>query len=374
MRYLSLFSGIEAATVAWEPLGWEPVAFAEFEDFPKAVLAHHYPSVPDLGDVTKITQEMIIALGHIDIVVGGSPCTDLSVAGKRAGLRNKDGSVTRSGLFDEQVRIFEIARKHNGCRYLIWENVPGAFSSNGGDDFAYVLGAMVGRSVHTPSDGWKNSGICLSEDGSRIAEWRVLDAQYFGVPQRRRRIFALLDTGAWWSRSPILFEQEGVRGHIAQGRDEGEGAASGTERGVGESCYCLQGSMIGREEKNGPQGDGINIDKSFTLNTTDRHAVAIRTAQTGANGIGVANEKSHTLDGANGQAIAIATKQLSQNISVDKANPLCANDYKEPQAIIYENHAQDSRVTESVGVCPTLHSQMGTGGGNVPFVLTPLLK
>src|SRR5690554_2186178 len=111
MRYLSLFSGIEAATVAWESLGWEAVAFAEFEDFPKAVLAHHYPDVPDLGDVTKITKEQIIALGHIDIVVGGSPCQDLSVAGKRAGLKNDDGSTTRSGLFDEQMRIFEIARE-----------------------------------------------------------------------------------------------------------------------------------------------------------------------------------------------------------------------------------------------------------------------
>ncbi len=96
MKYLSLFSGIEAATVAWDPLGWEPVAFAEFEDFPKAVLAYHYPNVPDLGDVTKITKEMIIALGHIDIVVGGSPCQDLSMAGKRAGLRNEDGSVIDS--------------------------------------------------------------------------------------------------------------------------------------------------------------------------------------------------------------------------------------------------------------------------------------
>jgi len=262
MRYLSLFSGIEAATVAWEALGWEPVAFAEFEDFPKAVLAHHYPDVPDLGDVTKITEEQIIALGSFDVLVGGSPCQDLSVAGKRAGLKHDDGSTTRSGLFDEQVRLFEIARKHNGCRYLIWENVPGAFSSNGGDDFAYVLGSMVGRSVPTPTDGWKNSGICLSEDGGRIAEWRVLDAQYFGVPQRRRRIFALLDTGAWWSRKPLLFEQEGVCGHSSQSRVEGKRLAEGVEGIVGSGCFCLQGSMIGREEKNGPQGDGINIDVS----------------------------------------------------------------------------------------------------------------
>ena len=333
MRYLSLFSGIEAATVAWESLGWEAVGFAEFEDFPKAVLAHHYPNIPDLGDVTKITREQICALGHIDIVVGGSPCQDLSVAGKRAGLKNDDGSTTRSGLFDEQMRIFEIAREYCGARYCLWENVPGAFSSNSGNDFAYVLGSLVGGSISVPPDRWKNSGVAISGDGQRLVEWRVLDAQYFGVPQRRRRIFALLDTGAWWSRQPILFEQEGLSGHIAQSGDEGESASEGVEGSVGSSCFCLQGSMIGREEKNGPQGDGINIDKSFTLNTTDRHAVAIRTAQTGANGIGVAKEKAHTLDGANGQAVC------------------------------YENHPNDSRVTRcDDGVCPTLSSRMGTGG------------
>ncbi len=275
MKYLSLFSGIEAATVAWEQLGWEPVAFAEFEDFPKAVLAHHYPNVPDLGDVTKITKEQIIALGHIDIVVGGSPCQDLSIAGKRAGLKHDDGSTTRSGLFDEQIRIFEIAKEFCGARYLLWENVPGAFSSNNGLDFAYVLGSMVGGSIHVPTDRWKNSGVAVSGNGRRLVEWRVLDAQHFGVPQRRRRIFALLDTGAWWSRSPILFEQEGLSGHIAESGDEGEGAAEGVEGGAGESY-----------------------------------------------------------------------------------------------AVIYENHAQDSRVTESVGVCPTLHSQMGTRGGNVPLVMS----
>lgn len=280
LRYLSLFSGIEAATVAWETLGWEAVAFAEFDDFPKAVLAYHYPNVPDLGDVTKITNEQIKALGHIDIVVGGSPCQDLSMAGKRAGLRNEDGSVTRSGLFDEQMRIFEIAREYCGARYCLWENVPGAFSSNNGNDFAYVLGSMVSGSISVPTDGWSNSGVAVSGDGQRIVEWRVLDAQHFGVPQRRRRIFALLDVGAWWSRQPILFEQEGVRRDFAESGDEGEGVAEGAEGSVGESC-----------------------------------------------------------------------------------------------AVIYENHANDSRVTRcDDGVVPTLSSRMGTGGGNVPFVLTPLLK
>jgi hypothetical protein len=316
MKYISLFSGIEAATVAWEALGFEPVAFAEFEDFPKAVLAHYYPNVPDLGDVTKITKEQIIALGHIDIVVGGSPCQDLSIAGKRAGMKNEDGSTTRSGLFDEQMRIFEIAKEFCGARYMLWENVPGAFSSNGGNDFAYILGSMVGRSVYTPTDRWKNSGICLSEDGGRIVEWRVLDAQYFGVPQRRRRIFALLDTGAWWSRQPILFEQDCMLRHIAACGEQGEGIAEGAEGSVGESCEPIALH---------PTQDPISsVGKTHCMGTGTKNgsasiAIAVRTAQTGANGIGIATEKSHTLDGANGQAVC------------------------------YENHANDSRVTRCEG-------------------------
>ena len=202
MKNLSLFSGIEACSMAWEPLGWKPVAFAEWEDFPKAVLKHYWPKVPDLDDVTKITEKQIKALGPIDLVVGGSPCQDLSIAGKRAGLRTEEGEMTRSGLFDHQMRIFEIARKNNGCRFCLWENVPGSFSSNEGRDFAYILGSMVQGEVPVPADGWGNSGICLSERGDRLVEWRVLDAQYMGVAQRRRRVFALLDTGAWWSRPP----------------------------------------------------------------------------------------------------------------------------------------------------------------------------
>ena len=163
MRYLSLFSGIEACSVAWEPLGWKPVAFAEWDDFPKAVLRYHWPDVPDLDDVTKITAEDLEKLGPFELIVGGSPCQDLSVAGKRAGLRNEDGSLTRSGLFDHQMRIFELARRYNNARWLLWENVPGALSSNSGQDFAYVLGTMVQGDVPVPRDGWGNSGVCVSE-------------------------------------------------------------------------------------------------------------------------------------------------------------------------------------------------------------------
>jgi DNA (cytosine-5)-methyltransferase 1 len=165
------------------------------------------------------------------------------------------------------MRIFEIAREYCGARYCLWENVPGAFSSNNGNDFAYVLGSMVGGGVSVPPDRWKNSGVAISGDGQRLVEWRVLDAQYFGVAQRRRRIFALLDTGAWWSREPILFESESMFGNIEACGSEGEEVAGGVEECFGDGCY------------------------------------AVRTAQTGANRIGVATEKAHTLDGAHEQPI-----------------------------------------------------------------------
>ena len=223
MRYLSLFSGIEAASVAWEPLGWQPVAFSEIEPFPCAVLAHHWPHVPNLGDVTKIEMRDIKKLGPIDIVIFGSPCQDLSVAGKRKGLAGE-----RSGLFGSAMRIVRWARKHNGLRFALWENVPGAFSTNSGRDFSAVVREMSGADIGVPSGGWQNCGVALGREGQ--TEWSVLDAQFFGVPQRRRRIFALSDFGNWRDRPPILFERDSLRGNPAPRRKEGEEFASTAER------------------------------------------------------------------------------------------------------------------------------------------------
>lgn len=337
MRYLSLFSGIEACSVAWEPLGWEPVAFAEFDSFPKAVLKHHWPNVPDLDDVTKITAEDLEKLGPFELLVGGSPCQDLSVAGKRAGLRNEDGSLTRSGLFDHQMRIFELARKINGCRFCLWENVPGAFSSNEGRDFAYVLGSMVQGDVPVPRDGWCNSGVCVSESGHRIVEWAVLDAQYVGipaaVPQRRRRIFALCDTGAWWSRPPILFEPESLSRDSVKGRETQEGSSSGSSGSSDEDCLPQKSVTLemfhGETEDKGiaqplrardykdPQvvafegngtrpshlGAGISDNGvQYTLNTTEVHAVAFQDCGDRNNpSVSVSNDKAFTLQ-ANAQS------------------------------------------------------------------------
>jgi len=219
MRFLSLFSGIEAASVAWGPLGWEPVAFSEVEPFPNAVLEHHCPKVPNIGDITQITEADIAALGPIDIVVFGSPCQDLSVAGQRKGF---DGE--RSHLFFNAMDIVRWAQQHGGCRWALWENVPGALSANRGADFGSVVGALAGLDdVETPKDGWGKEGAAVGDYG--LVEWSVLDAQWFGVAQRRRRVFALADLGDWPNRPPVLLEREGLRGDSPPSREPGEGVA-----------------------------------------------------------------------------------------------------------------------------------------------------
>lgn len=203
MRYLSLCSGIEAASVAWEPLGWEPIGFCEIEAFPSAVLAHRFPSVPNYGDMTQLEGR---DLGTVDIVVGGTPCQGFSTAGKRGGLADK-----RSGLAMHFVRIVSDIRP----KWIIWENVPGVFSTNGGRDFGTFVRA-------------------LAECGYHLA-WRVLDAQHFGVPQRRRRLFVVGHSGDWRYPASVLFEPESLRGHPAPGGKAETAAASGAE---GSSGAC----------------------------------------------------------------------------------------------------------------------------------------
>jgi DNA (cytosine-5)-methyltransferase 1 len=233
MRYLSLFSGIEAVTVAWKPIEWKPAAFAEIGPFACAVLQHHYPDVPNLGDVTKITDAQIAALGHIDLVVGGSPCQDLSCAGKRAGLAGE-----RSGLFFELIRIFYAARAFCGARFLLWENVPGTLSSNQGRDFGSVVAAMAGNEFTCTGWGWE--GAAVGDQG--LVEWAILDAQWFGLAQRRKRLFALLDTGNWKDRQPILLEPDGLRGNSPPSRRAQENAAPALDTRAGRIGANAEGS------------------------------------------------------------------------------------------------------------------------------------
>ena len=185
------------------------------------------------GDITKLSG---YELPVVDVIVGGSPCQDLSVAGKRAGL---DGE--RSGLFMEQIRIVKEMREKDGStgrsgfmvrpRYLVWENVPGAFSSKGGEDFAAVLEEIIKVAepgadlcVSVPPTGWTKSGCYYSEDGSWSIAWRVHDAQFWGVPQRRKRISLVADFGGL-SAPEILFERKGLRWYPEKSGEEGQGTA-----------------------------------------------------------------------------------------------------------------------------------------------------
>ena len=223
---------------------------AEIEPFPCKVLAHHYPDVPNLGSVTEITKEQIESLGHIDLVVGGFPCQDLSIAGKRKGLQNEDGSATRSGLFFTAMRIIEWAKP----RWVVVENVPGLYSSQKGRDFASVVGEMAGCEFDVPRDGWKNAGCAVGENG--LVEWITLDAQYCrtpeyprAVPQRRRRVFVVRDSGDWQSRKPLFLEPEGLCGNPPPSRKTREEVA-GTVAGSLDS-ECGGGKLTHQSIMNG---------------------------------------------------------------------------------------------------------------------------
>jgi len=175
MRYLSLCSGIEAASVAWKGLGWTPVAFSEVEPFPCTVLTKRFPDVPNVGDMTRIDGRKF--RGTVDLLVGGTPCQGFSIAGKRGGLAD-----IRSGLAMHLVRLVAEIKP----RWFLWENVPGAFSTASGRDFGAFVRALDGVGYHLA--------------------WRVLDAQFFGVPQRRRRIFLVGHSGDWRHPAAVLFE------------------------------------------------------------------------------------------------------------------------------------------------------------------------
>ena len=178
MKYLSVCSGIEAATVAWHPLGWKPFAFAEIEKFPSAVLAHHYPSVPNLGDMTKFKDWPDAT---INVLVGGTPCQSFSVAGLRQGLNDPRGNV--------MLTYLAVARRYRP-EWLVWENVPGVLSSNGGRDFGTFIRGLEECGYH--------------------ASWRVLDAQFTGLAQRRRRVFVVGNFGDWRKAAAVLIEYESL--------------------------------------------------------------------------------------------------------------------------------------------------------------------
>ena len=272
MRYLSVCSGIEAATVAWHPLGWKPVAFSEIEKFPSRVLAHHYPDVPNLGDMTKYEEW---DFGAIDLFVGGTPCQSFSVAGLRKGLDDPRGNL--------MLTFGAIANRFRP-RWLVWENVPGVLSSNGGRDFGSFLG-MLGKL------------------GYGFA-YRVLDAQYFGVAQRRRRVFVVGYFGDWRRAAAVLFERHSLQGHPVPSRKKGQETSKTTSSSIVGALDCgimaQTYSMI--TANTGSNGLGVSVEIAPTLDCAQPAAVAQPVAAfkytmgSKAHGIGYAEEQAPTLD------------------------------------------------------------------------------
>ena len=382
-----------------------------------------------LGDITKIPGGEAPV---VDVVIGGSPCQDLSIAGKRAGLAG-----ARSGLYMEQIRIIKEMRDRDRRmgrtgefvrpRYMVWENVPGAFSSNGGKDFAAVLEEAIrvaepeAPDIEVPEKGWNTWGGYHDEVGGRWSvAWRVLDAQHWGVPQRRRRIALVADFGgdtAW----EILFNRQSMSGYPAESGAEGEGPATGAESGAGGagkdagSVICLQGNAIDRADTAGCNGKGWKEDVCYTLNTIDRPAVCagldcltpwdcqskrvyseagvMPTLPAGENSgqnqeavlcagfklgnseqarsIGYAEEQAPTLNaecGGNKPAVLCLNDQGGNvmGVSHDVSGTLRAQEHGHQPSILDMSHACDV-IRDCGEVAPSLQARMGTGGNQIPL-------
>ncbi len=312
LDYISLFSGIEAASVAWGPLGWRPAAFAEVDAFPSAVLAERFPGVPNLGDVTKV--DWSEWNGCADVVIGGSPCQSFSVAGLRKGLADPRGN-----LMLEYLRACEAIDPE----WVVWENVPGVLSSNGGSDFQALLEAVA--------ELWPDGGCA----------WRVLDAQFFGVAQRRRRVFLVVNTRDWRRAAAVLQDEEVLRGNSSSSRRKreelaraagsgaarhsGRGAAGGAPEHDGLSATCVNGQLFGRTAKSGPNGAGASEELAYTLTATDRHGVcaAFKPNQgSKARSIGWAEEQSPTLATDHPPAVLAFAQNSRDEVRVQGGN-LC---------------------------------------------------
>ena len=223
MRYGSVCSGIEAASVAWRPLRWECAFVSELDPFPCAVLKERFPDVPNLGDFSKITGDEFE--GDIDLLVGGTPCQAFSIAGLRKGLQDERGNLAL-----EYARLaYRI-----GPRWLLWENVPGVLSSGGGRDFAAFLSLLVGWEIPVPKGGWKKSGIIGGAPGCYSVGWRVMDAQFTrveqfprAIPQRRKRVILVGSLGSWTGPRKVLFDGELCGGFTEPVRTAGKTATAG---------------------------------------------------------------------------------------------------------------------------------------------------
>lgn len=343
LSYLSVCSGIEAASVAWEPFGFQPVAFSEIEPFPSAVLARHYPDVPNMGDMTQYATWNIPA---IDILAGGTPCQSFSVAGKRGGLSDERGNLCLT--FCQMADHFDPA-------WVLWENVPGVLSSVD-NAFGCLLGKLCGfGSPVQPAARRKHQPCGVVAGPRRTVAWRIMDAQWHGVPQRRRRVFVLASRGAgnWAAADALLPLGDRLPRHLEARRKARQKASSGS--------------------RTRPEGSHWDGGPHPTLGAI-------------ATGIGMSDQELFAQRGANlvpGISPTVTSKWAKgtggpsgdecQNLVIQSLPGYVQTGDKSVLSTIcfglYENHPQDSRVTGPREVSPACTAQWGTGGGNTPLVL-----
>lgn len=351
------------------------------------------------GDITKINGSLV---EPVNVVIGGSPCQDLSVAGKQAGLAGE-----RSGLFIEQLRIIKEMRradlergrtgKDTRPRYMVWENVPGAFSSNKGADFSIVLQETAkvaceqAPAVPIPKNGWPPAGCLTDVGGQWSIAWRVFDAQFWGVPQRRKRIALVADFGGL-TAPEILFERQGVPGYIKPCGKEGQATPGNIETcfntaGSTRGAYCIQGNCIDRADTAGCNGKGWTEGVSYTLNTIDRHAVLPFEHKA----FGICSYSSNSMKSSNPHS-GIYEADTSKTLDLNCGNPACnqggivvvtpfvlapltdgeGQSGDNQPTIALEHHPMDSRISlADDGIVQTLNARMGTGECSPRYVYDP---
>ena len=403
MKYASVCSGVEAASLAWKKLGWEPVLFAEVEPFPCAVLQQRfnatkpfYPldpadatsekdkkmrqiwmnqiknlpetgTIKNYGDFTKIKGKDYV--GTIDLLVGGTPCQDLSVAGKRAGFGNeekrKKGEKTRSSLALDFVKL----AYETQCKWIVWENVPGVFSSNNGRDFATFLSWFVGYRIEPPKEGWKTSGIACNVRPDRFGlAWRVLDAQFtrvsgfpYAIPQRRRRVFVVGCFGDWERAATVLLEPDRLSWNTPSRIQTREETSRHFKKGIRNAI------AIG----NGQVDNAINMqmEVSHTLHCMHDHEAIIEVAGT----LKARNASSPFPE--RGQTVVldkdpnIICFHGSQNTITNEthANTIGRNCGQE-NCICYDNQTYARNPEPTGDISCTIQAHCGTGGNTVPLV------
>jgi DNA (cytosine-5)-methyltransferase 1 len=338
MNYGSVCSGIEAATVAWDELDWNAAWFAEIDKFPSAVLKHHYPNVPNIGDMTKIARAILVGdVAAPDVLVGGTPCQAYSVAGLREGLADERGQLTISyvRLFDAIDYIRE--RRGEPAAVALWENVPGVLSSKDNAFGCFLAGlAGEGRELEPPRDAkgkaksWPNAGCVFGP--TRTIAWRVLDAQYFGVAQRRRRVFVVASARKDFNPVDVLFESDGVRRDTAPRREAREevagtlAASLGRRRGApaggddsghlqpvastGDVSHCLNAGGMGRQDY---ETETLIAQPAYAI-----QAGALRTnPNSGPDGVGVQEGVAYTMEArAEVQAVCV-TGEITHTLKAE---------------------------------------------------------